>query len=333
MKINPLKGFIVFVLVLLLSMTLTAAAQDDVDDVPEDTLLFEIIGAISFDDDSISVEGITLAPASAFNPSLYADGDLVIVTGYLLNDDTLFVLSLDLYDECEDVDAADTTDECDIEEADEADDEDVEDIEDGDDAEDEADDEDTTDTPVHPIALTLSQEFGIDYEIIVAWHAAGLGYGQIAMALALAAQLDDVEAEDVIEQLLAGTPMGELFREYEVSPASLAPGRVISNRPDSVGRPDGVGRPGGNDGESNRPGNAGRPESAGQPANPGNQPESPGGRPEHAGPPANPGGGNPGGGPPANPGPPQNPGNPGGGNPGGPPENPGGGRGGGGGRP
>jgi hypothetical protein len=89
MKRNAIKLF-VLVLAMILMTSLPAAAQDD---DPIIDPLFEIIGEISFVDGDILVDGIIIAPASAFNPSMLSDGDTVVVIGFLLNDDTLQAVS------------------------------------------------------------------------------------------------------------------------------------------------------------------------------------------------------------------------------------------------
>ncbi len=62
------------------------------DEIP---LLIEITGTVEqIDEDAIVIDGYTIAPAGAFNPSDLEVGDVVVVTGYLLNDDTLQVVSL-----------------------------------------------------------------------------------------------------------------------------------------------------------------------------------------------------------------------------------------------
>ncbi len=71
-----------------------ALAQGDGED-EEPPLLIEITGTVEVvEDDLIVVDGYTIAPAGAFDPSTLVVGDVVIVTGYLLNDDTLQVVSL-----------------------------------------------------------------------------------------------------------------------------------------------------------------------------------------------------------------------------------------------
>jgi hypothetical protein len=92
MKRNAIKLF-VLVLAMILMTSLPAAAQDD---DPIIDPLFEIIGEISFVDGDILVDGIIVAPASAFIPATLSDGDTVLVIGFLLNDDTLQAVSLEV---------------------------------------------------------------------------------------------------------------------------------------------------------------------------------------------------------------------------------------------
>ena len=73
-------------------MVLAQEGETGDDEIP---LLIEITGTVEqIDEDAIVIDGYTIAPAGAFNPSDLAVGDVVVVTGYLLNDDTLQVVSL-----------------------------------------------------------------------------------------------------------------------------------------------------------------------------------------------------------------------------------------------
>jgi hypothetical protein len=72
-------------------LTGTALAQGG-DEIP---VLLEITGTVEvIEEDLIVIDGYTIAPAGAFRPSDLEVGDVVAVTGYLLNDDTLQVESL-----------------------------------------------------------------------------------------------------------------------------------------------------------------------------------------------------------------------------------------------
>ncbi len=187
-----------------------AVAQEDEDD-PEFGLEFEFEGVVvSITDEAIvvDVEGVEfiLAPAGSFNPSMLSEGDMVRFNGVMLNDDTIKVTELEIVEP-----PADEPGEEPVEEpVDEPD-----------------------DTPLacgkedHPVITALADEFELEYDVVMGYFCDGYGVGEIARALLLAEQTD-MAAEDVLAMREDGMGWGNIVKELDVNPSSLAPGRVIS---------------------------------------------------------------------------------------------------------
>ena len=87
-----------------------AFAQDGDDDID---VLIRITGVVEeISDSRIVVSGVTVAPAGAFNPSMLSVGDVVTITGYLLNDDTIQAVSLELEGDLDGDGVPDDVDNC-----------------------------------------------------------------------------------------------------------------------------------------------------------------------------------------------------------------------------
>jgi hypothetical protein len=364
-----LVALAVWAVVLAVAPSLTALAQDDPE---EDPVLVEIRGVVEvLQEDMIVVSGVTIAPAGAFRPSDLKLGDQVIITGYLLPDDTLKAVSLQLVvdtdadgvldfddncplianpdqadadldgvgDLCEedtdldgviddldncplianpdqaDADADGTGDLCEedtdldgivddldncplvanpdqadadadgegdacendsdgdgilndvdncplVANPDQADadadgvgdlcEEDtdldgiVDDLDncplvanpdqadaDADGVGDACDDDEGNTCDMrddHPVALALAAEFDVEYEVIAGWRCDGFGFGEIARALLIAEQVEGTTADDILALRTDGLGWGQIKKDFEVDPGSLAPGRVISEQ-------------------------------------------------------------------------------------------------------
>jgi len=95
---------ITFVSVICLSLAIAALgvlpglAQDTTVQAADNSTI--VTGAVSFGaDGSIIVAGITIAPAGAFNPSILHEGDLVVITGVMLNETTLQTTEFEFFDD------------------------------------------------------------------------------------------------------------------------------------------------------------------------------------------------------------------------------------------
>jgi len=303
---------VVLLLTIFVSGSLTLAQGED--SVELET---EIVGTVEvIEDDMIVVGGFVVAPSGAFNPSTLNVGDTVRIIGIMLNDGTIQATGFEQVLDGDDDGVTDDSDNCptvanpEQEDSDEDGigdacdpdllDTDMDGVVDSEDncptvanPEQEDSDEDgigdACDTNsesyqcvgvvIHPVGSAIASEYGIDYETVMGWHCAGFGFGEIMLALNLAAGNDAVTPEDLFNMRADGMGWGQLKQEYEAGGEGIMLGR-------RQGRPD-------------NPGNTGDNPGRGRPDNPGNSGDNPGqGRPNN---PGN-GGGNPGGGPPDNPG-------------------------------
>ena len=268
---------VIIVLVALFGVMLTAA-QDTSDSAEEFDALIEVSGEVTYNDDGdLVVDGIIIAPASAFIPATLSEGDYVTITGYLLPDDaTLMATSLVIGEAPEATDEPEVTEEPTAEVTQEPEVTETPEV---------TEEPEVTETPMpvlceeppggHPVATAIASQFEVEYATIWTLHCEGWGFGEIARAYLLAEETGS-NAQAYLDLNTAGMGWGEIMRASGVHPSQLAPGRVI------------VGHRFGTDGEETP--EAESQNQAGPPDNPG------GGRPDHAGPPDNRGGGRPGGG-------------------------------------
>lgn len=225
--------------------------EDDTDPVAGDFMV--IAGEVEQLDGDIIIGGYVIAPAGSFNPSGLEIGDVVILTGFLLNEDTIQATYLMVVEDLDDEDECDeeAEEDCDDEEEDECEVDDGEDGDaDNDDGEDgdvddscadeEEDDEDENEddrgvcTNLNPVGETLADEFEVDEDTILEWRCDGYGYGEIARALLLAEEAGE-DAADILARRADGEGWGKILKDYDIHPSELAPGRRISN---GKGRPD-----------------------------------------------------------------------------------------------
>jgi hypothetical protein len=103
--------FVALLAGLLFSANFTVQAQEPVssDGGEVDPVTVQITGTleyrtgeISIGQGGITVDGVKVAPASGFQPSGYADGDCVTVTGYFLESDVLQVFKAERSQDCSD---------------------------------------------------------------------------------------------------------------------------------------------------------------------------------------------------------------------------------------
>lgn len=234
----------------------------------EDPSFAIVTGAVSFTPEGdIMVAGIVIAPAGAFNPSALVEGDLVIITGYMLNETTLQAASFEFFDDSPEVTpeaTAEVTPEITPEATPESTPE----------ATPEATPEVTPEatpeaTPVleicgnpnHPVATRIAETFEVSYEEVMALHCAGNGFGNIIRAYTLAEASENGEtAQDFIDRHHGGEGWGQIMRDGDVHPSELAPGQVLKNKDDAEtadtqsGNGNGNGNGGGN-GNGNGGGN------------------------------------------------------------------------------
>lgn len=228
-----------------------------------------VTGAVSFGaDGSIIVAEITIAPAGAFNPSLLHEGDLVVITGVMLNETTLQATEFEFFDDEQQPEATpeatlEVTPEATAEMTPEAT------LEVTPEATVEATVEPTqvADTgcnqPNQPVAMKIAATFNVSYDEVMALHCDGNGFGNIVRAYALAAAAaDGSTAQDFIDRHKSGEGWGQIVRDSGVKPSDLAPGRLLKNQSDdSAATPEAntttTTKPGNGNGHGNGGGNGG----------------------------------------------------------------------------
>jgi hypothetical protein len=87
-RLFGLMLFVIMALSLAVNVDAPVRAQED----EEDDVLVEIHGDLELDGDDLVIDGMVVAPASAFNPSEFM-GECLVVVGIVLNDDTLQAVS------------------------------------------------------------------------------------------------------------------------------------------------------------------------------------------------------------------------------------------------
>jgi hypothetical protein len=264
---------------LLFNVNVPARAQGGGGDgeEDEDEVLVEITGKIELAGrGGIVVDGVTVAPAGAFDPSTLEAGACVIVTGRLLKSDVLQATELEVSEDgsaCLDDDDGDDG-------GDDGDDADDESEDDEDEGEDEDDEGEGTgcERLDHPVLTAFSDTFKVDYEDLAAYHCDGVGLGEIGRALMLA-EAAGADYEGILKDRADGMGWGAIKKEYDIKPGDLAPGRVISayhhdSKDDGSDTPPGL-----EDKDKDNPGHGGTPpglDDAGKEDNPGHGGTPPG---------------------------------------------------------
>jgi hypothetical protein len=237
-KMTLLSVIALLVAVASLSV-LPGLAQDTTVQSPDTTTI--VTGAVSFGaDGSIIVAGITIAPAGAFNPSGLKEGDLVVITGVMLNETTLQATGFEFFDD----EQPEATPEATMEMTPEAT------VEMTPEATMEITPEATVEsTPEltaeptevaggcnqqnQPVAMKIAATFNVSYDEVMALHCDGNGFGEIVRAYALAAAgTDGATAADYLARHKAGEGWGKIVKESGVKPSDLAPGRVLKDKSD-----------------------------------------------------------------------------------------------------
>lgn len=237
-----LLSIICLISALTVFSVLPSFAQDTSTETAQNLTI--VTGALSFGmDGSIIVAGITIAPAGAFNPSVLNEGDLVIITGVMLNETTLQATAFEFFDDEQEPEAtpeatAEMTPEATAEMTPEAT------AEMTPEATLEVTPELTAEPtavevgcnqPNHPVAMKIADTFEVSYDEVIALHCAGNGFGNIVRAYALAAaSTDGATAQDFIDRHKGGEGWGQIVRDSNVNPADLAPGRVLKDKSDDT---------------------------------------------------------------------------------------------------
>lgn len=242
------------VLIAALVLVLPVAAQTVTLTPPPDSALVIVVGEVDISPNgSLMVNGYIIAPAGAILPPLLREGDLVLITGYLLPDGmTIQATSVEFFTEPTPTPVPTLTltpiasptpigtvtptaiptmtpsPQPDVAL--------------------------TCNQPNHPVALTLANEFDVSYDVVIGMHCDGFGFGEITRAFLLA-EMTGLTAQDYLDMKDSGLGWGQIVRDAGVHPSQLAPGRVISDNPRFDDNAEGeVGEP--NRGRPDCPGNS-----------------------------------------------------------------------------
>jgi len=272
-----IQTFFSLLLLLLLASVIVVpnqAAQAQTDD-DEIEVIVEIQGTVeAIAADQILVGSVVVHANDAFDPATLSLGQEVLVTGYLLDDDSINATQLVLVDDVDGDEVLNEADNCpEVANADQADadadgvgdacdpdliDTDEDSVVDsadncpevanpdqadadadgvGDACDDDSEEAETScvGADPHPVAQALADEFDVPYDTVIGWHCDGYGFGEIAKALLIAEQVEGTTPEELLDRRAGGEGWGEIKKDYDVDPSDLAPGRVISGKKDKKG--------------------------------------------------------------------------------------------------
>ncbi|MAU10339.1 MAG: hypothetical protein CL607_10995 [Anaerolineaceae bacterium] len=241
---------ILFVMVFMLAVALPTMAQDTTDDTADlETIEITISGTVEFivaDDGTttVLVGGVVVSASETFNPMGLVPGSYVEITGVLMDDDSVMVITVNFApEETPDPEETETPEP----EETETPEPDV-----------------TEEAPIvlgncvpetHPVANRIANAYDVDVAEVIAMHCAGNGFGNIARAFLLAeaaaedANMDDSESVDGEDTELIITPedawayldlhgagmgWGQIVQESGVHPSELAPGRLRNRNTDDT---------------------------------------------------------------------------------------------------
>ncbi len=220
--------------VVALGFILPGLAQDSTP-IPEGHLTI-VTGAVEISPSGdLLVAGLTIAPAGEFNPSQVKVGDLVIISGVLLNETTLQAVTFEFFEDTPEVTpepTAELTPEATLEVTPEVTPEATPE------ATQEATPEPVTDCVPedHPVANQIAVRFSVSVDEVLALFCAGNGFGNIVRAYTLAeASSGETTAADLIDRHQSGEGWGQIMRDSDVHPSDLAPGQVLKAEPAESG--------------------------------------------------------------------------------------------------
>lgn len=186
------RSFIIMIVGLLFTLSLSAIAQEETEEIDSFPTGTEITGTVDeLGEGYVIIDGVAYWLTTDIDPAEFVVGKAVSITVVLADDVTMSVISVDDYEgEVEEIDPNDT----------------------------------------HPVGNALAEGLGVDYEDIMGWADSEIGFGEIARAY-LIANYAGIEVEEVFAQRIdTGAGWGQIMQEYDVSPSEFAPGRLISGR-------------------------------------------------------------------------------------------------------
>ena len=208
MKRTHVFLMVVTAFLLVAAVALPLAAQTA---TPDPDSLVLVIGPVDLSSGDIVVADYIIAPAGAFTPSVLHQGDVVIITGYLLPDGiTVQALTFEFFVEPE------VTPEVTLEVTPEVTLEVTPEV---------TATPEACNFPNHPVALRIAEAFDVSYEEVIAQHCAGFGFGEITRAYLIAAQTGE-DVQTYFDMRGGGQGWGQIVRETGIHPSQLAPGQV-----------------------------------------------------------------------------------------------------------
>ena len=266
MKHVHVFSILVIGFLLVAAVALPLAAQTE---TPDPDSLVLAMGPVDLTSGDIIVAGYIIAPAGAFTPSLLHQGDVVIITGYLLPDGiTIQAVTFEFFIEPEVTETPEATLEVtpEVTETPEATLEVTPEVTETPEATLEVTPEVTEapeacNFPNHPVAMRIAEAFDVPYEEVIAHHCAGFGFGEITRAY-LIAEATGEDVQTYFDLRGSGQGWGQIVRETGIHPSELAPGQVHRGGYDpeateeaGTGRGNGNGN-GGGGGRPDCPGNS-----------------------------------------------------------------------------
>jgi hypothetical protein len=212
---------LLLVSMLAIAMALPSFAQTATPDPGSQVV---VVGPVDLGQGVIMVNNYIIAPASAFQPSILHQGDVVVAIGYLLPDGvTIQATSLEFFEGSPTPTFTPTY----------------------------TPNPSITPTmtphwtatftplpptpvptkancnhPDQPVAQRLATAFNVSYNEIIGWFCQGFGFGEIARAYLLA-DATGVPAANYFAMRQSGMGWGEIVKQTGVHPSDLAPGQVI----------------------------------------------------------------------------------------------------------
>lgn len=190
-----LKCSSIIVIMVIFTLSLTAFAQDvtsEGDDIDSFATGAVITGTVdALGEGSVTIDGVIYWLSAEVDASIFVVGEGVTITTVVSQDAIISIISAESYNgELEDIDPNDN----------------------------------------HPVGHALADGLGVEYEVIMEWADAQIGFGEIARAY-LIANYAGIEVEEVFAQRIdLGMGWGAIMKQYDVTPSEFAPGRLISGK-------------------------------------------------------------------------------------------------------
>lgn len=183
----------IIVAMILMAFSLTVYAQDDTEEPIESFPVgATITGTVTeVGEGMVVIDGVVYWLSADVDPALFVVGENVSITVILADDVTMSVIDVaPYYGEVESINPNEQ----------------------------------------HPVGEALAEGLGVEYADIMGWADAEIGFGEIARGYLIANETG-LPVEEVLAQRLDGQMgWGQIMQQYDVSPSTFAPGRLISGK-------------------------------------------------------------------------------------------------------